>query len=243
MTVLPAHPVLPPPARRPSLLAAGAGVVLLASTASVTPVAAVVLALGLLLGWRLAAAAHARVHAQLARERDEQIAALTRQVLTDPLTGLANRALVLDRLRAAARAVRSGTGFGVLYLDLDGFKAVNDRFGHAVGDDLLAAVANRLRDAVRTDDTAGRMSGDEFVVVCEGLDGPRALEAARRRVQDALGRPYAGGTVVGVSVGAALWAGEQPEDLLRLADERMYACKRAARGLSLSGTGRVTLVR
>ncbi len=163
MTVLPAHPLLPCLTRRLYALAAGAGLALLAASASVTPPAALELALGLLLGWRLAAAAHRRVHAQLSRERDEQIAALTRQVLTDPLTGLPNRALVLDRLRAAAaRAVRSGTGFGVLYLDLDGFKAVNDRLGHAAGDDLLAAVALRLRDAVRADDTAGRMSGEEL---------------------------------------------------------------------------------
>lgn len=67
--------------------------------------------------------------------------------------------------------------------------------------------------------------------MCEGLDGPRALHAARRRVEDALVRPYGDGTAVGVSVGAALWSGEPPEELLRLADERMYERKRAARVL------------
>ena len=82
---------------------------------------------------------------------------------------------------------------------------------------------------MRAEDTAGRMSGDEFVVVIEGLDGSAGLDTARRRVESALARPFGGGVVVGVSVGAALWSGESVEELLHLADARMYERKRARR--------------
>src|SRR5690606_34393621 len=95
---------------------------------------------------------------------------LALQAVTDPLTGLANRSLLMERL-AAALAVPDGPPVGVLLLDLDGFKEVNDTHGHAAGDRVLVAVAQRLRACMRAGDTAGRLGGDEFLAVLEGVSG------------------------------------------------------------------------
>jgi diguanylate cyclase (GGDEF)-like protein len=157
--------------------------------------------------------------------------------LHDPLTGLPNRMLLQDRLRHALTSQsRRGGHVGVLFLDLDGFKAVNDGYGHAVGDQVLAAVAARLRSAVRGGDTPARMSGDEFVVVCEGVDDGVALAAAAVRLEAAVTAPIvvAGRTIcLGVSVGAVLHEPlplESPVHasarLLAAADSRMYDVKR-----------------
>ena len=106
---------------------------------------------------------------KLQRRLDEEQASLAHQALHDQLTGLPNRALLTDRLgQAAASLERSETGAMLLYLDLDNFKAVNDRFGHAAGDCLLVAVADRLQELVRPSDTVARLGGDEFVVLAEG---------------------------------------------------------------------------
>jgi diguanylate cyclase (GGDEF)-like protein len=111
--------------------------------------------------------------------------------LHDPLTGLPNRALALDRLDLAlARRRREGIDVAMLMLDLDRFKVINDSLGHAVGDDLLLALAFRLKDAVRPSDTVARLSGDEFVVVCERPAGVRHVVALAERIGAAVSRPF-----------------------------------------------------
>ena len=164
----------------------------------------------------------------------ELTAVLTERAVRDPLTGLANRALLEERLRTAlARDARSGQTTGVLFLDLDGFKDVNDRHGHAVGDEVLRVVAERLVGVVRPSDTVARLGGDEFVVLVEDATG-EALGRLAERLQAAIALPVPVGGLhlrVGASVGSALsHAGEDdPQGLLSAADARMYLAKRTPR--------------
>lgn len=161
-------------------------------------------------------------------------ATLSEQVIRDPLTGLANRALLEDRLRAAlARDRRSGASTAVLFLDLDGFKSVNDHHGHAVGDAVLCGVAARLLAVVRPSDTVARLGGDEFVLLAENAEDTH-LDALVARVRGAVQVPLRVGEtdiVVGVSVGVAIsTAGHgEPGLLLAASDRRMYDAKRAGR--------------
>ena len=160
--------------------------------------------------------------------------ALTEQAVRDPLTGLANRTLFDERLRGAlSRDARTGGSTGVLFLDLDGFKDVNDRHGHAVGDAVLRAVAERLTAGVRPSDTVARLGGDEFVVLVEGAT-PAGMSALVARLRDAVQEPLTvrGSTLdVGVSVGMALAdeGSADPTSLVAEADKRMYAVKRGTR--------------
>ena len=157
---------------------------------------------------------------------------LTEQAVRDPLTGLANRALLEERLRASlSRDARNGTATAVLFLDLDGFKDVNDRHGHAVGDAVLRGIAERLSAVVRPSDTVARLGGDEFVVLVESSTQD-AVGALLPRVQAVVHEPIEVGgrsVRVGVSVGVATsTAGEaDPAGLLAAADARMYDAKRA----------------
>ncbi len=167
---------------------------------------------------------------------------LTHLSLHDVLTGLPNRMLLLDRLeQALARARRSGLCVGLLFLDLDRFKNVNDSRGHDAGDALLVEVARRLRKAVRSGDTVARFGGDEFMVLCEDLPAAHAEAWAResaQRLGEAIARPFvAGGTEVflGTSVGIAIGsADDRPDELLRDADAAMYHAK-------ASGPGRIAV--
>ncbi|MDO9380598.1 MAG: EAL domain-containing protein [Nocardioidaceae bacterium] len=158
--------------------------------------------------------------------------ALTRQALHDQLTGLPNRTLLVDRL---GRAIRSGgtTMPGVLYLDIDGFKALNETLGLSGGDDLLMRVGGRIAGCVATSDTVARLGGDEFAVVCEDVSGSADLEAVADRIRAALAEPvHVAGTpvVVQVSIGVALAGPEaHPEAVLRQADRAMSDAKNKGR--------------
>jgi diguanylate cyclase (GGDEF)-like protein/PAS domain S-box-containing protein len=152
----------------------------------------------------------------------------------DPLTALPNRALFFDRLESAvARARREERRFALLFIDLDGFKAVNDRFGHDAGDYLLFEIARRLRVAIRDSDTAGRMGGDEFTVLLENISKPEDATAVADKIRSALVEPTlipSGAKVsVGASVGVAVFPddGEDGEAVLKAADSAMYAIKLA----------------
>jgi len=163
-------------------------------------------------------------------------AELTRLAVTDALTGLPNGAALHDRLgQALARRRRQQNVLAVLFLDLDGFKTVNDRFGHAAGDQVLREVAARLAAALRPGDTVSRLGGDEFVVVCDELPDPSEADEIANRLHAALAPTF---TVHGeqvrlrASVGVAVAATDQPVDpreLLHAADQAMYRAKPAGR--------------
>ncbi|HEX6921090.1 MAG TPA: EAL domain-containing protein [Actinomycetes bacterium] len=155
----------------------------------------------------------------------------------DPLTPLPNRALFTERLTAALSGRgRSRLRPGLLLLDIDDFKTVNDGLGHAAGDELLLAVADRLPRCIREGDVAARLGGDEFVVLLHDVPDPADAEVVARRVLSALSAPVViGGQVVTAraSLGIALAAGDRSEraaDLLRDADLAMYTAKRAGGG-------------
>jgi len=160
-------------------------------------------------------------------------ARLREAAASDPLTGLRNRTALMAAL---ARALDGGSGAttGVLFCDLDRFKAANDTHGHDVGDLLLRQVAERLRALVGEDDVVARLGGDEFVVVLPGADAGR-LSALRTAVDESLAQPYAtphGCVLLGASVGAALGAcGDDGERLLAAADRHMYGIKSQRRRL------------
>lgn len=165
------------------------------------------------------------------RERE----ASEHSALHDPLTGLPNRRLFMEKLtQAVARDVRYQKYCAVLFMDLDGFKAVNDRLGHAVGDALLREVGYRLRKAVRETDTVARLGGDEFVILYEDMEAVDNVDVATRRVFDAFATPFEidGHTLeIGASVGIALHPvnADTPDELLKLADAFMYEQKLARR--------------
>ena len=168
-------------------------------------------------------------------ERLEMAARLTQQALHDPLTGLPNRLLITDRLeQALGRSIRGGGLVGVVYLDLDRFKLINDGLGHGAGDELLRAVARRIERSVRSSDTVGRLGGDEFIVVYDGLQEESEIVTLVRRIEAALGQPCPLGdeeVFIGASVGISIGDGtEGSEELIRRADEAMYEAKRAGRG-------------
>jgi diguanylate cyclase (GGDEF)-like protein len=168
------------------------------------------------------------VRVRLERERD----AARRSALHDPLTGLANRRALGERLRyEVARHHRNRQHFALLALDLDGFKTINDRFGHDAGDEVLRDVAAALRGAIREQDTAARLGGDEFCVLAPETGHPGAAELATR-VRAALAHVAVGlGGGVTASVGAAVFPfdGADPSALLRAADAAALSRKRLAR--------------
>ena len=155
---------------------------------------------------------------------------LKHQAFHDTLTGLPNRALFTDRAEhAIAVARRNGTIAAVLFVDLDDFKVVNDSMGHAIGDELLAEVAERLSSVTRKSDTAARFGGDEFALLIENLPDPRAAEAFADRVITAFSEPFelSGGSVIaGATVGVATTEdGSDIGELMQHADLSLYAAK------------------
>lgn len=231
-----------------------------------TAAATVVVAVGLLLTWIMRPLYRAAEQAErmtqgeiplepLPVERDDEVGHLTaafnrllaklsssqaeleRLVHHDPLTGLPNRSLLADRIeQALSRAQRNGTRVAVLFMDLDGFKQINDTLGHNAGDEALLQVAERLRKGVRHCDTLARVGGDEFVLLAADL-GEKAeagLATLAGKCIEALGAPLDLGAArrqVGVSIGIALSRGEgDAERLLHAADSAMYEAKQEGGG-------------
>jgi len=169
----------------------------------------------------------------LVREKTRE---LSYQALHDTLTGLPNRALVLDRAaQMLAHAARQpGMLAGALFVDVDGFKHVNDKLGHAAGDRLLKVVGERLQNVVRAQDTVGRLGGDEFVVLVEARASDAALDLLADRLIDVLRQPVElddGRRIFSVtaSIGLAVGQYATPDDLLRDADLALYAAKAAGK--------------
>jgi diguanylate cyclase (GGDEF)-like protein/PAS domain S-box-containing protein len=165
---------------------------------------------------------------------------LERQALHDPLTGLPNRLLLMDRARQAlARLHRSDTVVALLFVDLDKFKAVNDNLGHEVGDALLRSVSERLAELMRDSDTVARLGGDEFVILAEEIEGDGEAVALAERVLDALDRPFSLGSadvsiLASVGIAVSRRPDADPEAMLREADVAMYRAKdRGGRRLEL----------
>jgi diguanylate cyclase (GGDEF)-like protein len=163
------------------------------------------------------------------RKRAEE--RLTYLAQYDQLTGLVNRTLFRDRLiHAMARSKRLQQPMGLMLLDLDRFKAVNDTLGHDAGDQLLKVVADRLHECVREVDTVARMGGDEFTIILEGLSNEEDLVVVARRITRSLSEPFNiqdRQTSIGVSIGITIYPTDDHEidDLLRHADAAMYRAK------------------
>ncbi|MCW2994776.1 MAG: hypothetical protein JWQ18_2271 [Conexibacter sp.] len=172
-------------------------------------------------------------HASLALTDARRVDTMLHQALHDALTGLPNRALFTDRIQhALIQGRRRGTSCGVIFLDLDRFKTVNDSLGHGAGDELLVAVARRIDESLRSADTAARLGGDEFAVLLEDLGGADEAVMVAERITAALAAPVLvqGHEVyVQVSVGIAVGRQEASE-LLRQADVAMYRAKRDGKG-------------
>ncbi|HTU97454.1 MAG TPA: bifunctional diguanylate cyclase/phosphodiesterase [Solirubrobacteraceae bacterium] len=195
------------------------------------------------------------------RERALQMVAektgqLRHQAMHDALTGLPNRVLAIDRAeQMLARARRAEQPIAVLYIDIDGFKHINDTFGHAVGDTFLRAVSARLDTVVRAGDTAARLAGDEFVVLLEASTLDAGPELVAERVLDVLREPYDLTDEIGrelsvtASIGVAYGCHETAEELLADADVALYAAKEAGRnqyvayesGMQTAAQDRITL--
>ena len=181
-----------------------------------------------------------RAHAEQQRllvEVEARTEELRHQALHDALTGLPNRFLISDRIeQVLARSRRSGTQCSLLFLDLDGFKSVNDSMGHGVGDELLKAVARRLSASIREADTIGRMGGDEFVILIDGATLSSAPELVAERVVQVMREPFdipVEGAVVPFSVttSVGIATGDRPGalELIRDADIALYQAKDAGK--------------
>jgi diguanylate cyclase (GGDEF)-like protein len=161
---------------------------------------------------------------------------LEQEALFDALTGLAKSTLFKDRLTEAIAVAeqRAGYRFAVLFIDLNGFKEVNDTFGHAVGDELLASVGQRLKESVRRTDTAARLGGDEFAILIGEVDQETDLPLITRRTASLISAPYQIGArtvTIGASIGVAVSDAGYPtaDAMLNEADAAMYRAKRRSR--------------
>ena len=166
---------------------------------------------------------------QSLRERQRQLEV---QAHYDALTGLANRKLLQDRFQCAVeRAKRSGDSFALLMIDLDGFKAVNDTYGHLAGDQVLVTIAQRLVAGSRNCDTAARIGGDEFVLIVEAIHDVAEVAGIAHKLVKALSQAIQIDDEIAVSIGASVGVALYPDDgaglsqMLSVADLAMYECK------------------
>jgi diguanylate cyclase len=174
---------------------------------------------------------------------------LSHRAMHDPLTGLPNRTLFLDRLKhALMRAKRHHTLLGVMFLDLDTFKPINDNHGHEVGDRLLVALSGRLQDGLRGSDTAARFGGDEFMILCEDVAGQQDVLNIAQRILKTIEEPFVVGDehlTVRASMGIAIADGQSDtaESLIRNADAAMYDAKESDEAYEVFDDGIRTRVR
>lgn len=167
------------------------------------------------------------------RKRAEE--ALLWQATHDALTGLPNRSLIRERLaNALQRSRRQGLSVALLFIDLDGFKLINDTYGHETGDTLLKTVANRLMELIRPGDTVARLAGDEFVILCEQLEQPASMSMLAERINEKLREAMeldGQSLYITASIGIAVGHGSthSTDDLLRSADTAMYEVKQKTR--------------
>ena len=187
---------------------------------------------------------NSRLKRELARLEQNQVTALA-LACYDELTGLPNRRLLRDRLRQTiAQGIRHDKQVALLLIDLDGFKRINDRLGHAAGDRLLQAIAKRLADSIRVADTACRYGGDEFVVLLSAVDHPALAAAVAGKIRQRLAEPY---LIYGfeirmtASVGAVFYPedGRRYAELLSKADNALYRAKATSRKASIRSLQRV----
>lgn len=170
------------------------------------------------------------------RSRKEHEETIRKLAYRDDLTGLPNRVSLLDRFQLElAHARRGKNALGVMYLDLDGFKLVNDTHGHEAGDHVLKVTARRLASTLRAGDTVARLGGDEFVLLLPGVAGPEEASKVGEKIVAALEQPIEWNSTplsVSASIGLALYPedGDEPETLLRRADKAMYRAKSGGRG-------------
>jgi diguanylate cyclase (GGDEF)-like protein len=172
------------------------------------------------------------IHIEDITERKRRESELSHQALHDPLTGLANRVLLIERIRQAMSGSRHARPSHLFYLDLNGFKEVNDRFGHAAGDAVLTEFAHRITALLRAGDTAARLGGDEFAVLCEDTE-PRHVSTIAERLRAAAAEPFLiddAEIILSVAVGSSpayvspTYIAD-PAALLGEADRRMYETK------------------
>jgi diguanylate cyclase (GGDEF)-like protein len=167
------------------------------------------------------------------RKRSEE--QVRRSANHDSLTDLPNRGLFRERLEHEVKhSARTGLPLALLFIDLDGFKEVNDRLGHAAGDQLLQQVAHRISSCVRDTDTVARLGGDEFTVILTDVTRPQHIHAIAEKILDELRKPFAlaaGQASISGSIGITVFPGDgsTPDELVRNADEAMYAAKNAGR--------------
>ncbi|MGA7178730.1 MAG: diguanylate cyclase [Thiobacillaceae bacterium] len=179
---------------------------------------------------RRMARTHERIQLQMA-DLEASRAALQEEATHDSLTGLANRRLFYDRLQQAIRhARRYGSQIGILFVDMDRFKEINDRNGHHVGDAVLTEVANRIVRAVRESDTVARLGGDEFAVLLENIRGRKDCLTAAQKIEESLGAEtnfYGMELELSASIGQSMYPddGQDEDTLIRAADAAMYRVK------------------
>jgi len=191
-----------------------------------------------ILDWSIAFAAtiaivvvYEAMNFRLKTERDKQSRQLEFMATHDALTQLPNRVLFQDRIASAiSRARRNNSQFALFTIDLDDFKAINDNYGHSVGDEVLRSIATRIRQALRDSDVVARLGGDEFSLLIEGVCGEKSIDVVIDKLMSEIGRSLAVAGEefsIGASIGVALYPsnGTSEEDLLVFADNEMYICK------------------